>query len=139
MRCRPAFALLLLVAALAGCYHATIDTGARPSTLTIEKHWASGWIFGLVPPKTVETASKCPTGVAKVETQLSFVNMLVSFLTLNIYTPMDIRVTCAEGASGGTSLLVPDSASTHTWLAAIAAAATEGRSLGQPVFLVTAY
>jgi hypothetical protein len=86
----------------AGCYHATIDTGRTPSTVTIEKHWASGWIYGLVPPSTIETAQKCPSGVAKVETQLSFANQLVNFLTLGIYTPMDVKVTCAQG---GTSSL----------------------------------
>jgi len=36
--------------------------------------------------------------VAKVETQLSFVNQLVSFLTLGIYTPMQITVTCAAAS-----------------------------------------
>jgi hypothetical protein len=46
--------------------------------------------------------SKCPNGVSKVETQLSFVNMLVGNLTLGIYTPMSIKVTCA--ASGGASI-----------------------------------
>ncbi len=81
----------------AGCYHATVDTGLTPSTVKIEKHWASGWIYGLVPPSTVETAQKCTSGVAKVETQLSFANQLVNFLTFGIYTPMDITVTCAQG------------------------------------------
>lgn len=79
----------------AGCYHATIETGLAPSNEVIEKDFASGWIYGLVPPSTVETQSKCPNGVSKVETQLSFVNQLVAFLTLDIYTPMDIKVTCA--------------------------------------------
>ncbi|HEX6576075.1 MAG TPA: Bor family protein [Gemmatimonadaceae bacterium] len=95
----------LVVAALfvsAGCYHATIDTGRTPSPTKIEKHWASGWIYGLVPPSTIETAQKCPSGVARVETQLSFANQLVNFLTFGIYTPMDIVVTCAQG---GTSSL----------------------------------
>ncbi|HEY6784408.1 MAG TPA: hypothetical protein VI159_05620 [Gemmatimonadales bacterium] len=85
-------ALLLSTAA---CYHATIETGLAPSNQVIEKDFASGWIYGLVPPSTVETQAKCPNGVAKVETQLSFVNQLVAFLTLDIYTPMNIKVTCA--------------------------------------------
>jgi hypothetical protein len=67
--------------------HATIDTRATPSTQVISKEWAAGWIYGLVPPSTVETAAKCPNGVAKVETQLSVLNQLVSLLTLYIYTP----------------------------------------------------
>src|SRR5688572_21394702 len=81
-----------------GCYHATIETGAPASNEVISKSFASGWVFGLVPPSTVATAAKCPNGVSKVETQLSFVNQLVSWLTLYIYTPMSIKVTCAARA-----------------------------------------
>jgi hypothetical protein len=91
-----------LVVAVAACYHATIETGLTPSTVVIEKPWASGWIYGLVPPSTVETAAKCQHGVAKVETVHSFLNMLVQGLTGGIYTPMTIKVTCAQ--SGRASL-----------------------------------
>ncbi len=91
-----------LLVVLAGCYHATIETGLPPSAQTHEKSFASGWIYGLVPPSTVETASRCANGAARVETKLSFVNGLVSILTLGIYTPMSIKVTCAAAGSGGT-------------------------------------
>ena len=90
-------ALICFIALTSACYHATIDTGLTPSTVTIEKPWASGWILGLVPPSPVNTAKKCPNGVAKIDTQLSFLNQLVDFLTFGIYTPMDIKVTCAQG------------------------------------------
>lgn len=79
--------------------------GVAPSTETITKAWASGWILGLVPPSTIETAQKCPNGVAKVETQQSFGNQLVGFLTLGIYTPMDIRGNL-RGQAGGHPRLV---------------------------------
>lgn len=94
---------------LAACYHATIETGLTPSTQVLEQSFASSWIYGLVPPKTVATSSRCPGGVAKVETQQTFVNQLVGFLTLGIYTPMHIRVTCAQADAGasGTALHVP--------------------------------
>jgi hypothetical protein len=91
-RLLPLCAFLMLT----GCYHATVETGLAPSPLTVEKPWAHGWILGLVPPSTVETAQKCPKGAAKVETQLSFANQLVGFLTGYIYTPMEIKVTCAQ-------------------------------------------
>lgn len=81
---------------LTGCYHASIETGAKPSTEKIEKKWAAGWVYGLVPPSTVSTTSKCKKGVAKVDTQLSLPNQLVSFLTGGIFTPMEIVVTCAD-------------------------------------------
>lgn len=96
MKSRFLVGALVLVVSIAGCYHASIDTGKNPSGQVIKQSFASSWIYGLVPPKTVETAARCPNGVAKVETRLSFVNQLVGLITLGIYTPMEITVTCAE-------------------------------------------
>jgi len=95
--------VLGLVLILSSCYHAQILTNKKPSGQVIEKEWASSFFFGLVPPKEVTTASQCPNGVAKVETQISFLNGLVSTITFNLYTPMNIKVTCA--ASSGMSSL----------------------------------
>ena len=86
----------LCVVVLAGCYHVTVETGLPASSEVISKAWAHSFIAGLVPPATLETAAKCKNGVAKVETQMSFVNMLAGFLTSSIYTPMQIDVTCAS-------------------------------------------
>ena len=100
---RTARLLILLCCALilSGCYATSIDTGRPRSSTVIRKGFASCWIYGLVPPKTVETAAQCPNGVALVQTRLSFLNMLVGNLTLGIYTPVEIVVTCAEGAHSG--------------------------------------
>jgi hypothetical protein len=124
-------ALICFIALTSACYHATIDTGLTPSTVTIEKPWASGWILGLVPPSPVKTAQKCPNGVAKIDTQLSFLNQLVSFLTLSIYTPMDIKVTCAQGRTSSLPMIKsgPDKA------AAFQAAVRVSMETKQPVLL----
>ena len=99
---RSTRAVLCLAVLLAGCYHATIETGRTPSNVTLEDRWADSWILGLVPPAIINTAARCPSGVARVETQLSFLNQLVGLLTFGIYTPMDVRVTCAQaGAAMG--------------------------------------
>ena len=79
---------------LAGCYHATIDTGLAPGPKTVEM-WKHSWMAGLVPPSVVEAQSECENGVARVETQQSFLNGLVGALTSGIYTPMTVIVTCA--------------------------------------------
>ena len=50
-----------------------------------------------MPPSAVETMQGSPAGVARVETHLSFTNQLVNILTIGIYTPMTIVVTCADG------------------------------------------
>lgn len=96
MRVLRATLRLAAVLVLVGCYHAVIDTGLAPSPVTIDQQWASGFIYGLVPPNPVGTMQKCPHGVAKVETQHSFLNSLVAGITVGIYTPMTITVTCAQ-------------------------------------------
>ncbi len=90
-------AVLLLAAALAtsACYHATIETGMAASGQSFKQPWAMSFVAGLIPPPIVETAQRCPDGVAKVETQHSFMNALVAAVTGSIVTPMTIEVQCA--------------------------------------------
>ena len=129
----------LLIAALA-CYHATVDTGLKPSAQVVEKSFAAGWIFGLVPPSTVSTASQCPHGAARIETQLSFVNQLVAFLTLDIFTPMSIKVTCAEAGRASISPTAPTidvgaNATAEQIRYAISRAAGLSLRTGEPVYV----
>lgn len=98
----PRTTIVVLLLLSAGCYHASIETGMKPGSDRIEKEWANSFIFGLVPPDPVDAKSKCTSGVSKVETQHSFLNALVAFFTLQIYTPMDITVTCASGGTSST-------------------------------------
>jgi hypothetical protein len=88
-----ALGLVLLTGA---CYHATIESGLEPGEQKVTQKWAMGFAWGLVPPSTVNTQAQCPNGVAKVETQHSFLNSLVAGLTSGIVTPMEITVTCAR-------------------------------------------
>ncbi len=97
MKRTSAVVLLLSAVVLTGCYHATVDTGLRPSGEVVEKLWAHGFVYGLVPPSEIDVAAECPDGVARVETQLSFLNQLASALTFGLYTPMTISVACAAG------------------------------------------
>lgn len=94
-------AAALVVLSTSACYHATVDTGRPSNGVTVSKNWAHGFLFGLIPPSTLETASQCPNGVAKVETQLSFLNQLANFITGGIYTPMQISVQCAGPTAMG--------------------------------------
>ncbi|MEM1117954.1 MAG: hypothetical protein AAF845_09300 [Bacteroidota bacterium] len=98
MRTLLPLALAALIV-LPGCYHAKIETGQTPSMVQIDQPWALGFIYGLIPPPTVETMERCPNGVAMVETQLSFLNQVVSAITFGIVTPMHITVTCADGSA----------------------------------------
>jgi len=98
---RTTIAALLLLSA--GCYHASIESGMKPGNNKIEEEWASGWAWGLVGPQPIEAQSKCTSGLSKVETEHSFLNGLVGAVTLGIYTPMHLTVTCAGGANANAS------------------------------------
>jgi len=105
MRIRRAAAMVAAFA-LTGCFHAVIQTGRPESTDVISIKWANGFIAGLVPPPVVETASRCTNGVAKVETQHSFLNMLATGVTLGIYSPIQIDVTCAARGTASTGEVI---------------------------------
>lgn len=96
MRRILATAVVASAFALSGCYHAVIETGKAPAPETIQKKWAHGFLWGLVPPAVTDTKAKCANGVSKVETQHSFLNGLASLVTYGIYTPIQIDVTCAK-------------------------------------------
>jgi len=90
-------AFVLAAVLLAGCYHVTVVTSAAPLGTKVNKEWQNGFVSGLVPPPELNVKDQCPEGVAKVETERSFLNGLVSALTWSIYTPMHTEVTCAAG------------------------------------------
>ena len=140
MKWKGALVVAALLFVLPGCYHATIDTGLTPGTEVIHQKFASCWIYGLVPPKTVEAASKCPHGVARVETQYSFLNWLVGSLTFGIYTPMEIKVTCASAGGADlplapTDIVVAANASAEEIQKAFMKAADLAVSEGRPVYI----
>ncbi len=94
--------VILLLSGLfifSGCYHAQVTTGLEASAQVYEDRMAHGFLFGLVPPSIVRAQDECANGVARVETRISFVNGLISGITLNLYTPMHIKVTCAASSA----------------------------------------
>lgn len=121
---------------LSGCYHATVTTGLTPGTQVIEEPFATGWIFGLVPPDTIDAASQCAAGVAQVETQLSFVNQLVSSITFGIFTPMYIKVTCAASTGdAGPAISVPKDAGQEEVIQAFSDAADSAVESGNSIYV----
>lgn len=82
-----------------GCYKATF---IQPKTAAgVERdEWTDFFLFGLVGEEDRDVRQYCDRSVARVRTGGNFGTGLVSFVTLGIYTPRKIYVTCAdEGAS----------------------------------------
>ena len=62
---------------------------------TITHHF---FVSGIGQKKTVDGAEICggAENVVKTETQQTFVNGLLGFITLGIYTPLEARVYCSQ-------------------------------------------
>ena len=89
---------MLLATALAllitGCAQQTFTVQNKPgssSTKTITHHF---FVSGIGQKKTVDAAKICggAENIVKTETQQTFVNGLLGFITLGIYTPLEARV-----------------------------------------------
>jgi len=92
----------LLALSAAGCFHQVVNTGRPPGPTVVDKPWVSTWLWGLVAAQPIDARQQCPSGAAVITTEQSFVNGLVAVVTIGIYTPQHVTITCA---SGGTASL----------------------------------
>lgn len=89
---------LALVALLGstGCYHATFFPDPSLARGQTHEEWSDFFVFGLVGDEHFDTRSFCPSQeVAMVRTGGNFATGLVSALTIGIYTPRKLYVSCA--------------------------------------------
>lgn len=147
MRRRPlaSLAIVLALTTSAACYHAVVETGRPAGTTVVQKSWVNTFVFGLVPASDIDVSARCPGGVARVETQQTFVNGLVGLITLGIYTPQSATITCAAGRTGAldsrfdtrghTVVAIADGATAADRSAALRSAAEESARIGRPVFV----
>ena len=128
----------LVAFALSGCYSSQVTTDKQPSSQVIEKPWATGFVAGLATPGAqIDAAQQCSNGVAMVETQVSFLNQLATFVTFNLYSPMSVTVTCAAGGSMSVlqapDFTVPEEADDATVHDVFRAAAQQSAQAAAPV------
>jgi hypothetical protein len=123
------------------CFHAVVETGRPAGTTVVRKPWVNTFVFGLVGAQPIDVTAQCPGGVARVETQQTFLNGLIGGLTLGIYTPQSATITCAAGRTGALEgrgdavLAVGDGATSDERAAALRWAAEESARTGRPVFV----
>ena len=139
MRSTGALPLLLSVLLTTACYHQVVQTGATPGPRVVEHPWTATYVFGLVPAREISTVAQCPDGVAVIETQQTFLNGLVGVLTLGIYTPQTVRITCAAGGEasvqGARTVRVADGARADAHTIAIYEAVRLAHRTRAPVLL----
>ena len=95
------FSLLFVVS----CQTVTINPQGgtvKYSSLPDYKKSHHFFLFGLIGERNVNTAQICKgRRVKQMQTQQTFLNGLLSGLTLGIYTPRTSKVWCREAESGG--------------------------------------
>jgi len=139
MRHRASMALALGLVMSLGCYHQVVQTGRTPGPTVVKKPWTATWLWGLVPASPIDVTRDCPGGIATVETKMTFMNGLVTGLTLGIFTPRDVTVTCAPGSARGTGMkefIVARFASQDEKAEVLAEAIAESARTQQPVLVV---
>jgi hypothetical protein len=128
-------AICLLASA---CYRQVVQTGLTPGSTVVHNPWTPFFLWGLVSPVTVDVTSQCRSGIATVETQQTFVNGLVSALLFGLYSPRDVKVTCATGSAlkpGMREFQVARGASQAEQEAVFSAAIEASERTNQPVMI----
>ena len=89
---------LATLSATAGCYKATFveDPSAAKREPTHEE-WSNHYVFGLVGDKEYDTRDWCPNGIAMARTGGNVGTSSLTIVTLGIYAPRKVYVTCADG------------------------------------------
>ena len=83
---------------ITGCAQQTFTVQNKPAAVAPRKPSPIISSFLNWVKKTVDAAKICggAENVVKTETQQTFVNGLLSFITLGIYTPLEARVYCSQ-------------------------------------------
>jgi len=90
----PLAALAIAAAATMGCYKATFVSPEAPKANTIEQ-WNDFYLFGLVGEEEIDVRRFCASEAAVVRTGGNVGTDVVTVLTLGIYAPRKVYITCA--------------------------------------------
>lgn len=77
---------------IAGVMLITTNATAQDSV----RDWATTFVYGVVPAAVASAAAQCRDGLAKVRRGQTPANTLVSLVTLGMFNPITILVTCAS-------------------------------------------
>ena len=81
-----------LLCGVLGCARNT-----QAPTSPLHTHWAPGYGFGIWGKAELDVRDDCPTtGASAVRVGPTWSTLLVSLVTLGVYTPREVRVQCRE-------------------------------------------
>lgn len=121
------------------CFHQVVQTGSPPGSTVVDKQYVATWLWGIVPAQPIDVRQQCPSGVATIETEQTFLDGLVGLLTIGIYTPQHARVTCASGSASlpdrARELVVPKNVSDGELTRIVSSAVQETIATGTPTVI----
>jgi hypothetical protein len=85
--------------ALGGCYSTTLRSGlpAGETKMEVDEQWHSGFLGGTQEASgPYNVGELCPQGWSEIKTETSFANGLVELMSMRVYNPQTITVTCAK-------------------------------------------
>jgi hypothetical protein len=89
-------AAVALMAVTSGCYKATFYQNPQAVPGAQHDEWTDFFLFGLVGSETLDVRRFCPPHqVASMRTGANVGTGVISVLTIGIYTPRKVYVTCA--------------------------------------------
>lgn len=92
-------AVLTASTLMTGCYtvktHHVSNAGARVSDT--HRVISNSFLWGLISPGSTNVENYCPPGLLKdVRSQMGGWTFLANFFTFSIWSPMQVRIRCAE-------------------------------------------
>ena len=81
-----------------GRYKATfVENPSAAKREPTHEEWSNHYVFGLVGDKEYDTRDWCPNGIAMARTGGNVGTSSLTIVTLGIYAPRKVYVTCADG------------------------------------------
>jgi hypothetical protein len=88
---------LATLASTTGCYKATfVEDPSALKRQTSHEEWADHFVFGLVGDKEYDVRQWCPNGTGMARTGGNVGTTTLSIVTLGIYTPRKVYITCQD-------------------------------------------
>lgn len=139
MKIRPATIVMLLALGVGGCYHQVMESGLAAGPTVLDIGSVNTGVFGLS-GATVDVRQHCPGGVAIVATEMSFMNGVLTGITLGLYTPRHVTITCAASSAlfpaNATIVSVAEYEDEDSVSASLLRAVEDAKESGGPVGLV---
>ncbi|HMJ12712.1 MAG TPA: hypothetical protein VK524_14925 [Polyangiaceae bacterium] len=108
---RATFATLALVLAATsttGCYKATfVEDPALAKKDPTHEEWADHYVWGLVGDKDYDVNEWCPQGAGVVKTGGNVGTTALTVVTLGVYAPRKVYVTCDSKTLASNNQVIP--------------------------------